>query len=85
MVMARSETLVQLTDDLRRLLDERAAREGRSRSAVIRDAIAAYLHDEREAAIDRQIIEGYTRIPQTVEESAWAWANARRAVTDEPW
>jgi metal-responsive CopG/Arc/MetJ family transcriptional regulator len=80
---SRSES-VQLTDDLRRLLDERAAREGRSRSAVIRDANASYLHDEREAEIDRQIVEGYTRIPQTADERAWARANAARGPV-EPW
>ncbi len=38
----RTQTLVQLTQTLLRRLDERAAREGRSRSALIRDAIEDY-------------------------------------------
>jgi len=66
-----------LTEDLLRRLDERAAREGRSRSALIRDAIEAYLYDEEKARIDREIVEGYERIPVTEEEMEIAEANAR--------
>jgi len=64
MVVARQQTLVQLTDELAALLDARAARTGRSRSALIREAITQYLRDDLEAAIDAAIVEGYTRIPQ---------------------
>lgn len=82
--MARAQTRVELTHDVLRSLDERAAREGRSRSALIREAIEAYLHDEK-ARIDREIIERYERIPPTDEEMAIAEANAREAVEEEPW
>lgn len=85
MGVSRTQTLVQLTDKLLRRLDERAAREGRSRSALIRDAIEEYLYDEAKAKIDREIIEGYERIPTTDEELAWAEANAREMVEEEPW
>lgn len=85
MPVSRTQTLVQLTDELLRRLDERAAREGRSRSALIRDAIEEYLYDEAKARIDREIIEGYERIPTTDEEMAWAEANAREMVEEEPW
>src|SRR5512147_3082739 len=81
----RTQTLVQLSRVLLQRLDERAAREGRSRSALIRDAIDAYLYDEEEARIDREIREGYERIPQTDEEVAWAESSAREAVEEEPW
>jgi metal-responsive CopG/Arc/MetJ family transcriptional regulator len=83
--MPRVQTLVQLSDDLLRRLDERAAREGRSRSALIRDAIEAYLYDEEKARIDREIVEGYERIPTTEEEMEIAEASAREAVEEEPW
>jgi metal-responsive CopG/Arc/MetJ family transcriptional regulator len=83
--MARIQTLVQLTEDQLRRLDERAAREGRSRSALIRDAIGAYLYDEERDRITREIIEGYERVPPTDEEMAIAEANAREAVEEEPW
>jgi len=83
--VARIQTLVQLTSDLLRRLDERAAREGRSRSALIRDAIEAYLHDEEKARIDREIIEGYERIPTTDEEMEIAEREGREAIREEPW
>jgi metal-responsive CopG/Arc/MetJ family transcriptional regulator len=85
MGVSRTQTLVQLTDKLLHRLDERAAREGRSRSALIRDAIEAYLYDEDKARIDREIIEGYERIPETEEEMAWAEASAREMIREEPW
>jgi hypothetical protein len=47
------------------LLDERAARERRSRSTLIREAIEDYLRDDLAAEIDRRIVEGYRRRPQT--------------------
>lgn len=83
--VTRIQTLVQLTSDLLRRLDERAAREGRSRSALIRDAIEAYLYDEEKARIDREIVEGYERIPTTDEELAWAEREALEMVREEPW
>jgi metal-responsive CopG/Arc/MetJ family transcriptional regulator len=83
--MARTQTLVQLNDDLLARLDARAGREGRSRSDLIREAIKAFLHDEVEAEIDRQIVEGYRRIPVTDEEMRWAEANARELIAEEPW
>jgi Arc/MetJ-type ribon-helix-helix transcriptional regulator len=82
--MARRQTLVQLTDDLLALLDERAARTGRSRSEIIRSAIERELAAEREAAIDAAIVEGYTRLPPP-KRDPWAEASAKRSVADEPW
>lgn len=83
--MERTQTLVQLTQALLRRLDERAAREGRSRSALIRDAIEDYLHDEEEAEISRQIVEGYERMPQTDEELVGTEREALEAIREEPW
>jgi metal-responsive CopG/Arc/MetJ family transcriptional regulator len=95
MVMPRKQTLVQLSDELVELLDREAARRGISRSSLIREAIESHLHDEGEAEIDRQIVEAYTRMPQTEEELAWAdWATAEamrsldaeeRRLGAEPW
>ena len=81
----RTQTLVQLTEDLLRRLDERAAREGRSRSALIRDAIESYLYDEERDRITRQIVEGYERIPPTEEEMEIAERETRDAIREEPW
>ncbi len=85
MAIARTQTIVQLNEGLLARLDERAARESRSRSALIRAAIERYLEDELAAEADRQIVDGYTRMPQTALEDAWAEAGARDAVAEEPW
>jgi metal-responsive CopG/Arc/MetJ family transcriptional regulator len=85
MGMSRTQTLVQLNQALLARLDERAAREKLSRSALIRAAIERYLEDELAAEVDRRIVEAYTRIPQTAAEDAWAEAAARDAVAEEPW
>lgn len=83
MVVARRQTLVQLSDELLALLDERAAKSGRSRSEIIRAAIERELAAERDAAIDAAIVEGYTRIPQ--EPDPWAERSARESIAAEPW
>lgn len=61
--MARTQTLVQLNDDLVELLDQEASRRGVSRSALIREAAIEYLDASREGELTRRIIEGYERIP----------------------
>jgi Arc/MetJ-type ribon-helix-helix transcriptional regulator len=78
----RTQTLVQLTDDLLERVDRLRAREGRSRSELIREALERYLADHHEAEIDRLIVEAYTRQPP---EDAWADEAARRMVATEPW
>lgn len=83
--MSRPHAQVELTDDLLRRVDERAAREGESRSALLRKAIEIYLGDEKRQRITQEIIEGYKRIPPTDEEMAIAEASAREAVEEEPW
>lgn len=73
--------MVQLTEELVALLDQRAAVAGVSRSQVIRDALEAYLAADRQAAIDRQIVEGYTRMPQGGEYDVDEWGDLGAMVT----
>ena len=63
MIVARKQTLVQLTEDQVVALDHRAQRDGVSRSQLIRRAVDALLAGDEEARIDAAIIEGYRRIP----------------------
>jgi metal-responsive CopG/Arc/MetJ family transcriptional regulator len=83
MLVARRQTLVQLSDELLALLDERAAKSGRSRSEIIRSAVERELAAEREAAIDKAIVDGYTKFPQ--EPDPWADLAARESIRAEPW
>ncbi|HET9692519.1 MAG TPA: CopG family transcriptional regulator [Acidimicrobiales bacterium] len=80
--MARTQTLVQLSDDLLARLDSRASREGRSRSDLIRRAIAAYLADDAEAAIDGQLAAAYAARPQDDVDHDWA---ALTAIASDDW
>ena len=82
MLMARRQTLVQLSDTLLEQLDRHRRRAGRSRSEVIREAVERYLEADREAEIDRRIVDAYTRRPQ---RDVWGDAAARRLVEEEPW
>jgi predicted transcriptional regulator len=98
--MARAQTLVQLNDTLLAVLDQRAAKQGISRSQIIRNAIEAYLGQDYEAEVTRQIIAGYERIPQATTDEwgdplCFTTAAARqlhqridaeeRAAGHEPW
>ena len=61
--MARTQTMVQLTDDLVRMLDQEAARRGVSRSALIRTAIDELLVAIEDDSVGRAIVDGYRRVP----------------------
>ncbi|MGI8506419.1 MAG: CopG family ribbon-helix-helix protein [Solirubrobacteraceae bacterium] len=80
--MARRQTLVQLSDELLAELDARAARDGRSRSQLIREAVAGYLAADPEADLDRRIVEAYTRQPPENLGADWA---ARASIMAENW
>ena len=81
--MARRQVLVQLSDELLAAIDERAGKQRVSRSEFVRSALRAYLDEGREAEIDRQIVEAYTRLPQ--EDDPWVEAAARESIRREPW
>jgi Arc/MetJ-type ribon-helix-helix transcriptional regulator len=76
---------VRMSDDRVRAIDELVASGRASRAAVIVEAIdrlVAQLESER---IDREIVEGYTRIPQTDEELDWAEWSTFESLREEPW
>jgi metal-responsive CopG/Arc/MetJ family transcriptional regulator len=77
--------MVQLNDTLLEVLDQRATETGRSRSDLIREAIEQHYKQDIEAAIDRAIVEGYTRVPDDDELDALHEDLARRSIAEEPW
>lgn len=82
--MARTQTIVQLTDELLRELDElRASSGGRSRSDLVREALERYLAEHRATSIDEAIVDGYTRFPPDADPGA-TWS-ARVSLQAEPW
>lgn len=61
--MTRTQTMVQLTEELVAQLDAEARRTGVSRSALIREAIIAYLAGRSEQDRIARYVEGYRRMP----------------------
>src|SRR5438874_85684 len=72
MTMARTQTIVQLSDELVGELDAIARRRNISRSALIRDLLEQGLAEDHERTIGEQIAEGYRRIPQGTPD---VWGN----------
>ncbi len=70
--------MVQLSAQLVVSLDREAARQGTSRSALIRAVLEDYLAADRQAAVGRRIVEGYERIPPATPD---AWGDTA-ALTD---
>lgn len=62
--MARTQAIIQLSDSLVEQLDAEASERGISRSALVREAVERHLAEVSSAAIGRQIVAGYRRIPQ---------------------
>jgi metal-responsive CopG/Arc/MetJ family transcriptional regulator len=77
--------MVQLNDALLEVLDQRATETGRSRSELIREAIEQYYKEDIEAAIDRAMVEGYTRVPDHDEFDGLAEASLQILNEDDPW
>ena len=57
----------------------------RSRAEVIKAALDRLLVAERRSAIDRAIVDGYTRIPPEPWAIAAAEDAGRRSIEAEPW
>ncbi len=62
--MARTQTMVQLSDVLLEALDRAAASRGASRSALIRELLWTGLQDDHERDVGERIADGYRRVPQ---------------------
>lgn len=77
--------MVQLNHTLLEVLDQRAVETGRSRSDLIREAIEQYYKEDIEAAIDRAMVEGYTRVPDDDEFDGLAETNIQLLSSEDPW
>ena len=72
----------ELVDGVDRLV---AADRYSTRTDVIRSAVEALLTAHREAELDRIIVEGYVRQPESDDELAAATAATRALIEEEPW
>jgi hypothetical protein len=68
------------------LLDQLVAEGvGQNRSEIVRLAVAELGDRVRRQKVGRSMAEEYRMHPDTAEEMAWAYANARAMVEAEPW
>ena len=83
--MSKMITL-RMPDDRVARIDELVRAESyESRASFIVEAINRLVDEIEQREIDRQIVAGYTRIPQTDEELRWAEASALDSIREEPW
>ena len=57
----------------------------RTRAAAVTDAIERLIEEAERERIDRAIVEGYTRMPPTLEEDEWAEWSTIESIREEPW
>ena len=62
-----------------------SAKSYESRASFIVEAINRLVDELEQQEIDRRIVEGYTRIPQSDEEQRWARLAALDSIREEPW
>ena len=74
-----------MSEDRVRAIDELVASGRPSRAAVIVEAIDRLVAELERERIDREIVEGYARIPQTAEELDWADWSTEESIREEPW
>lgn len=74
-----------MSDDRVRAIDELVAGGRASRAAVIVEALDRLVADLERERIDREIVEGYRRVPETDEELEWAEWSTIESIREEPW
>jgi Arc/MetJ-type ribon-helix-helix transcriptional regulator len=83
--MSRMITARTPDDLVRRVDDLVAAGVYESRAAVIVEALERLVVELERKAVDRAIVEGYTRIPPTADELEWAEWSTVESIREEPW
>lgn len=76
---------VSIPDGLYRTVERVRKARGKSRSAVIQDALRHWLHQQAEAGLVREYVAGYCRRPEGSREIKAAQAAAVRLLSAEDW
>ena len=83
--MSRMITL-RVSEERLRKVDEAVAQGNfPTRAAALTAALDRLLAETERRRIDEAIVEGYTRIPPTAEEDAWACSSGLESIREEPW
>jgi metal-responsive CopG/Arc/MetJ family transcriptional regulator len=83
--MARpaAKIALSLPDDLFRAVERVRRKRGKTRSALVQEALRLWLRHDTEAALVREWEEGYRRLPESAAEVADAEATAKLAFDPE--
>ena len=81
----KKPVLLQFDEQLLDRLDRLTSSQGRSRSAVVREAVERYVVTQTKEERDRQMVEAYTRFPDDDEFKEWAEDSTREMIEEEPW
>lgn len=85
MARVATKVAVSIPDDLYRAIERVRKTRGKSRSAVMQDALRHWLHHQAEAGLVREYEAGYRRRPETRREVKAAQAAAVRLLSAEDW
>jgi metal-responsive CopG/Arc/MetJ family transcriptional regulator len=85
MARVATKVAVSIPDDLFRAIEKARKRSGRSRSAVMQDALRHWLHHQAQAVLVREYEAGYRRRPERRREVKAAEAAAVRLLSTEDW
>ena len=83
MARAAAKIALSLPDDLFREVERVRKRRGKTRSALVQEALRLWLRQQTEASLVREWEEGYRRLPENAAESAAAEATAKFAFDSE--
>lgn len=80
------QLVVRVPDEMALAVDALIdAGEYTTRSDAVRAAVDAFLDRRRRDEVGRRIVDGFRRVPDTDEEMAAAYENARTTVEEERW
>ncbi|MBI2160748.1 MAG: ribbon-helix-helix protein, CopG family [Candidatus Rokubacteria bacterium] len=85
MARVATKVAVSIPDDLYRAIEKARRRSGKSRSAVMQDALRHWLQHQAQVALVREYEAGYRRRPESRREVKAAQAAAVRLLSTEDW
>lgn len=85
MARVATKVAVSIPDDLYRAIEKARRRSGKSRSAVMQDALRHWLQHQAQVALVREYEAGYRRRPESRREVKAAQAAAVRLLATEDW
>ncbi len=80
-----NKVAMSIPPDLFRAVERARRKDGRSRSAVLQEALRFWLEQQRQAALIRAYEAGYRRQPETKREIRAAEAAAVRLLSTQEW